>query len=367
MKMNTAVMMGGVVAGLLLAGALLVQFDIIPSPKDLARRGPPQKDMVIDQKMRSQVLDSVIAALNGAYIVPDKAKAMEAELRDRQKHGDYDKITSAQEFASTLTDDLQRVTHDRHIDVGYSGDVIPVAAPGADPDAMTPEQVQEMIQHNYGFEAVRRLNFNIGYLDLREFAPADQVAGRFAAAMTLLGDTDALIIDLRRNNGGDPKTVALLASYLFDTRTRLNDIYDRPTNHTEQGWTQDQLAGPKYGGKRKVFLLISHDTFSAGEDFAYAMKNLKRATLVGESTGGGAHPGSAVRLNDHFGAIVPSGRSISPITHTDWEGVGVIPDVAVDADDAMGRAEAMILQGRLAAEQDPGKRERMQKRIAELD
>ena len=367
MKKNTAVKMGGVVAGLLLAGALLVQFDIIPSPKDLARRGPPQKDMVIDRKMRSQVLDSVIAALNGAYIFPDKAKAMEAELRDRQKHGDYDKITSAQEFASTLTDDLHRVTHDRHIDVGYSEDVIPVAAPGADPDAMTPEQVQEMIQHNYGFEAVRRLNFNIGYLDLREFAPADQVAGRFAAAMTLLGDTDALIIDLRANNGGDPKTVALLASYLFDTRTRLNDIYDRPTNHTEQGWTQDQLAGPKYGGKRKVFLLISHDTFSAGEDFAYAMKNLKRATLVGESTGGGAHPGSAVRLNDHFGAIVPSGRSISPITHTDWEGVGVIPDVAVDADDAMGRAEAMILQGRLAAEQDPGKRERMQKRIAELD
>ena len=367
MKKNTAVKTCSVIVGLLLVGAMLMHFDMIPSPKDLGRSGPPQRDMLIDQKIRSQVLDSVIAALNGAYIFPDKAKLMEAELRARQKHGDYDKITSAEEFASTLTDDLHRVTHDRHINVGYSENVIPIAAPGADPDAMTREQVREMIEHNYGFADVQRLDFNIGYLDLRKFAPADQVAGRLAAAMTLLSDTDALIIDLRANNGGDPKTVALLASYLFDTRTRLNDIYDRPTNHTEQGWTQDQLAGPKYGGKRKVFLLTSHNTFSAAEDFAYAMKNLKRATLVGESTGGGAHPGSAVRLNDHFGAIVPSGRSISPITHTDWEGVGVIPDVATDADDAMGRAEAMILQGRLAVERDPGKRKRMQKRIAELD
>jgi C-terminal processing protease CtpA/Prc len=298
---------------------------------------------------------------------PDKAKAMELELRSRHKRGDYDQISSAQDFASTLTADLQRVSHDRHIDVGYSEAVIPIAPPGADPDAMTPDQQQEMVRRNYGFESVQRLNFNIGYIDLRMFAPADQVIDRLGAAMTLVSDTDDLIIDLRANNGGDPKTVVLLASYLFDGRTRLNDIYDRPTNRTEQGWTHDHLAGPSYGGKRKVYLLTSRDTFSAGEDFAYALKNLKRATLVGESTGGGAHPGSAVRLNDHFGAIVPSARSISPITNTDWEGVGVIPDVATDADDALVRAETMILQSRLRAEKNPARRERLEHRLSEID
>ena len=367
MKKSTALITTGVIGGLLLVAALLVHFDIVPSPMDLAQRGPTQKDMVIDGATRSQVLDSVIANLNSAYIFPDEAKAMEAALRARQKHGDYDKITSAEDFARTLTDDLQRVSHDRHIDVGYSDEVIPDALPGADPDAMSPDQVQDMVRHNYGFETVHRMNFNIGYLDLQKFAPVDQVGNRLAAAMTLLQDTDELIIDLRANKGGDPKTVALLASYLFDSRTRLNDIYDRPSDRTEQGWTIDQLAGPKYGGKRRIYLLTSHDTFSAGEDFAYAMKNLKRATLIGESTGGGAHPGSAVRLNDHFGAIVPSGRSISPITHTDWEGVGVIPDVASDADDALARAEAMILKDRLRTETDPGKRARLQHRISEID
>ena len=367
MKKNTALKTGGVIGGLLLLGALLVHFHILPSPKDFGRRGPPQKDMVIDQALRTQVLERVIANLNGAYVFPDKATAMEAGLRARQQAGAYDTITSAQDFASTLTEDLHRISHDRHIDVGYSEQVIPITAPGTDPDAMSPGQMQNMIRLNYGIESVQRLNFNIGYLDLRSFAPAEQVADRIGAAMTLLSDTDELIIDLRANNGGDPETVKLLASYLFDTRTRLNDIYDRPTNHTEQGWTRDQLAGPKYGGRRKVYLLTSNDTFSAGEDFAYALKNLKRATLVGEPTGGGAHPGSAVRLNDHFGAIVPSGRSISPITNADWEGVGVIPDVATDADDALARTEAMILRDRLRVEKDPGKRQGLEHRLGELD
>ncbi len=367
MKKITVLKGGGVIGGLLLVAALLVHFDIVPSPMDVARISRPQQDIVIDGAMRSQVLDSVIANLNRAYVFPDKAKAMENALRARQKSGAYDKITSAEDFARTLTDDLQGVSHDRHINVGYSEEVIPVALPDADPDAMSPEQLKDMVRRNYGFETVQRMDFNIGYLDLRAFAPVDQVGNRLAAAMTLLHDTDELIIDLRKNNGGDPKTVVMLASYLFDSRTRLNDIYDRPSNRTEQGWTTDQLAGPKYGGKRKVYLLTSHETFSAGEDFAYAMKNLKRATLIGESTGGGAHPGSAIRLNDHFGAIVPSGRSISPITHTDWEGVGVMPDVATDADDALSRAETMILTNRLRTETDPGKRDRLQRRISEID
>lgn len=147
----------------------------------------------------------------------------------------------------------------------------------------------------------------------------------------------------------------------------MNDIYDRGSDRTEEYWTSDAVDGPRYGGGRKVYLLTSGDTFSAAEDFAYALKNLKRATLIGAGTGGGAHPGRERRFNDHFGAIVPTARTINPITHTDWEGVGVVPDVAIDPDDALDHAQLMILRDWLASEQDPARRAAIEERIGELD
>ena len=220
---------------------------------------------------------------------------------------------------------------------------------------------------NFGIETVGRLPFNIGYVDLRAFVPPDQVRSRFAAMMTLLGDTRALIIDLRKNDGGDPDTVALLASYLFDKRTHLSDIYSRVDGRTHAIWTQGRVEGPRYGGARAVYVLTSNKTFSGGEDFSYALKNLKRATLVGESTGGGAHPGAPHLLGPHFAVFIPSGRSISPITHTDWEGTGVIPDIAVPADKALATAQQRLLSGFLSTEQDPQTRDALGKRLHELD
>lgn len=137
--------------------------------------------------------------------------------------------------------------------------------------------------------------------------------------------------------------VAFVASYLFAKKTRLNDIYERKSNKTTQSWTNPAVPGKKLA-TQPVFVLTSHDTFSAAEDFSYGLKNLKRATIVGETTGGGAHPTMGVRLDDHFMIRVPTGRSISPITKTDWDGTGVEPDVKVPADQALETAK------RLAAE-----------------
>jgi len=131
-------------------------------------------------------------------------------------------------------------------------------------------------------------------------------------------------------------------------------------------WTSDVVDGPRYGSTRKVYLVTSHDTFSAGEDFSYALKNLKRATLVGETTGGGAHPGQPRRLAEHFAAFVPSGRSISPITHTDWEGTGVSPDIQASADDALDVAHRLALKDALAVETDPEIRESLTECIDEV-
>jgi C-terminal processing protease CtpA/Prc len=340
--------------------------DGAPSPAPPPpRRGPEQKDMALDAAQRDEILERLVAGLNGYYVFPEKARAMEAELRAREQAGAYASITSAEKFADTLTQDLQRVTNDRHLEVAYSERPFPPQEV-FDTEETTPEDLEQQRRLNFGIERVQRLDFNLGYLDLRAFAPAALSGAKLAAAMTLLADTDALVIDLRNNGGGDPATVALLASYLFDERTRLNDIYDRGKDATTQYWTSDQHEGRGFGGKKKLYLLVSHDTFSAGEDFAYALKNLKRATLIGAATGGGAHPGTGRRLTDHFAANVPTGRSISPITHTDWEGTGVAPDIAIDPDKALEKAQALYLADLLASEKDEGRRQRIATKLAEL-
>jgi C-terminal processing protease CtpA/Prc len=341
--------------------------DVAPPPQQAPppRHGPVQKDLVLDQGQRAEILERLIAGLNDYYVFPDQAKRMETQLRAREKAGAYANITSAEKFAETLTEDLQRVNNDHHLEVAYSERPFPPQEV-FDNEEATPEDLEQQRRLNFGVERVQRMDFNLGYLDLRAFAPANLSGPKLAAAMTLLADTDALVIDLRNNGGGDPATVALLASYLFDGRTRLNDIYDRGKNSTTQYWTSDVKDGKPFGGKKKLYLLVSHDTFSAGEDFAYALKNLKRATLIGAATGGGAHPGTGRRLTDHFAANVPTGRSISPITHGDWEGTGVAPDVVTDPDKALDKAQALYLTDLLSTEKDEGRRQRIAQKLAEL-
>jgi len=350
---------------LLLTGAAVAGIAIWPS--FAGHRGPPQKDMAIDAATRKAVVDTLVADLDKYYVYPDKARQFSDYLRSRQHSGAYDAVTSAEKFADLLTSDLQSVGKDGHLEVRYGEDGFPELGKDGKPSAESQaHDLADEKRHNFGIESVGRLHCNIGYLDLHAFAEPDRVKGRFAAAMTLLGDTRALIIDLRKNHGGEPETVALLASYLFDTRTHLNDIYFRETNSTTPMWTSDSVDGPRYGSTRKVYLVTSNDTFSAGEDFSYALKNLKRATLVGETTGGGAHPGEPRRLAEHFAAFVPAGRSISPITHTDWEGVGVAPDIKASAKNALDVAQIQALNDALAVEKDPEVKESLTQCVDDL-
>jgi C-terminal processing protease CtpA/Prc len=171
--------------------------------------------------------------------------------------------------------------------------------------------------------------------------------------MNFLADTDALIVDLRKNGGGDPAMVALLCSYFFGVESvHLNDIYFRPDDSTQQYWTSPFVPGRKYTDK-DVYVLTSGYTFSGAEDFANNLKTLKRATIVGETTGGGANPGGMERLHDHFAIFVPSGRAINPITKSNWDGTGVEPDVKVSAELALQKAHAIALEKLMGSGSDP--------------
>ena len=325
---------------------LMIAAICLPTRAGLAQ-GPqgPQPDMTVDANTRAAVIESAIKNLNEAYVFPEVAKKMEQALRERVANKEYDSVTSAKAMAEKLTTDLQAVSHDKHLRVRYSYEAIPERHNAEEPTAEEIEQFKTYLrQTNYGFEKVERLPGNVGYLDLRGFNPAEFAADTGAAAMNFLANTDALIVDLRRNGGGDPAMVAFLTSYIFGAEpVHLNDLYFRPEDSTRQWWTLPHVPGKRFGDKKEVYVLTSKRTFSAAEEFTYNLKNLKRATIIGETTGGGAHPGGGRRLNAHFQMFVPSGRAINPISKTNWEGTGVEPDVKVPAEQALKVAHVAAL------------------------
>src|SRR5215212_4686593 len=317
--------------------ACFMLFEPNPAP---ARQGPPpeQPDMTVDAAARKEVIENLLRRLNDAYVFPDAAAQMERAVRERLAKGEYDKLTSAKQFAEKLTADLREVSRDKHLRVRYSSQPIPERPAGPrEPSAEEREQFRrEMSRINYGFQKVERLPGNIGYVEFRGFFDPEGGAETVASVFNFLANTDAIIFDLRQNGGGDPRMVALICSYLFGAKpVHLNSLHwrDGKGERVEEFWT----------GK-EVYVLTSGRTFSGAEEFSYNLKNLKRATLVGETTGGGANPGGGNRLSAHFGAFIPTGRAVSPVTKTNWEGTGVEPDVKVAADQALKTAQIMALK-----------------------
>jgi hypothetical protein len=319
----------------------------------LAQPAREQPDMKIDAAARTEVIEGVVKMVTEKYVFPDVAEKMAKAIRERMGQKEYDTVSSAQAFAQKLTRDLREVSHDTHLSVDYFAKPFPQQErkEPTDEDRKREERMGQI--RNFGFEKVERLSGNIGYLDLRGFFAAEFGGETATAAMSFLANTDALIIDVRQNGGGAPGMVALICSYFFTGEpVHLNDLYWRPTNSTEQWWTLAYVPGRRYVGK-DIYVLTSKRTFSAAEEFTYNLKNLKRATIVGDTTGGGAHPGEGVRISDHFGMFVPTGRAINPITKTNWEGTGVAPDISVPADLALKTAHLSALNKLESKEQDP--------------
>lgn len=293
----------------------------------------PTEALRIDRATRVAVVGRAAAILDSFYFSPAIGKQLSDTLRARLARGVYDRYRNGPGLALRLNADLAEIAHDKHLGVRYSVPALPPKWPeGEAPAAPSREALDEI---NCGFKKVEQLEGNVGYIRFDSFEETALCGLTASAALTFLAGTRALIIDLRENGGGKPEMVALVASYLFDRSTHLGDLWDRYADSTHHYWTQDSVAGRRFGGAKPVYLLTSANTFSAAEGFAYDLQALKRAITVGETTAGGAHAASEGRLGDHFTISVPWGNSINPITGTNWEGVGVVPDVKVSADEAL--------------------------------
>jgi Peptidase family S41/N-terminal domain of Peptidase_S41 in eukaryotic IRBP len=311
----------------------VTRFEIHPIPTPDEFLTPDErKARLVDDARRRAVIDGIAKELQAHYVFPDVANRMIAAVRDRLVHGDYDKIMQGDEFAEALTKDLRDVSHDLHLGVMFGHP--PQRRGGA------PEDMHAVLRAmNYGFGAIERMPGNVAHVVIDGFPPIpDDARDGIANLMSQVADADALIVDLRHNHGGSPETVALVASYLFDTPTHINDMYDRDTGAITASWTLGDVKGARFGGKKPMYVLTSKETFSGGEELAYDLQALRRAKTVGETTGGGAHPVGAHSIDASFTIRVPSGRPINPVTKTDWEGVGVKPDIPVAADAALDEA-----------------------------
>jgi len=305
----------------------------------------------LDAAARTRTVATVAALLDTFYVSPDVAKRAADTLRARGARGLYREYANGVSFAIRLDDELAELTHDKHLHVVYSVLPLPPDSPtaigGTSPLRSSEDAKRERARldgMNCGFTRVEVLPGNVGYVKFDMFADPEVCGATASAAMTFVAGTRALILDLRDNGGGDPAMVSYVASYLFDRRTHLNDLWMRRTGTTEEFWSRDSVPGRRFGGAKPVYVLTSSRTFSGGEEFAYDLQQLKRATIVGETTGGGAHPMSSHRINEHFMITVPFARPVNPVTHANWEGVGVEPDVKVPAGNALATAQQRLQQ-----------------------
>jgi len=266
---------------------------------------------------------------------------MSDALKAHEAKGDYDPLTDGDAFAAQLRKDLLAVSHDKHIGVSFNSYKMP---PRREPTAEEMERRnKQMERENCLFRKVEILPNNIGYIKFDGFADPGFCGATVAAAMGFVAHTDALIFDIRENGGGSPAMVTLIASYLFDKPTHLIDMYNRKEDSTQQNWTLSYLPGKRMV-TQPVYVLTSKRTCSGAEEFAFDLKNQKRAVIVGETTGGGAHPVAGHVVADYFMVGVPFAKSLDPVTKTNWEGTGVEPDVKVAATDGLETAEKLALE-----------------------
>ncbi|MFJ4187184.1 S41 family peptidase [Kitasatospora sp. NPDC089509] len=285
------------------------------------------------------VVESIADLVAGNYVFPDVARQLADLLRRRNTEGGY-RADSAEELAEAVTADLRSVNGDLHLALKHHAVPVPAERGAAVLAAMR----RDFDTSLGGVPRVELLDGGVAVLEIGpKMFPLDWAAQPLAAALSLVAPARALILDLRRNTGGDPNTVAFVCGYLLDGRTHLNTLLSRQGELAEQSWTPPYVPGARFGADKPVYVLTSGDTFSAGEELAYDLQQLGRAETVGEATRGGAHPRDGWTVHPHLELSVPVARAVNPVSGTNWEGTGVRPDVPCDAGEALDRALSLAV------------------------
>jgi hypothetical protein len=307
----------------------------------------------MDAAARKAVIEGAIARITDKYVFPDKTPAIAQALRRKLSSGGFDAVTDPHAFADAVNAVIEPVAHDKHLHLEWSPEPLPPMGAGGEPDAAMMARQQAMMRRiNYAIPKAEVLPGNIGYLKMNLFARPQNAGPTLAAAMAFLQYTDAMIFDLRDNGGGDPGMVAMAVSYLVPPDTEINRFHERGKALDQQIWAFPYVPGGRWSTDKPVYVLTSNRTGSGAEEFAYDIQQMKRGTIVGGTTWGGANPGGFLPIDRHFAIFVPTGAAVNPISNTNWEGVGVKPDVAVDPAIALETARRLALEKLIAGATD---------------
>jgi tetratricopeptide (TPR) repeat protein len=301
-----------------------------------------QSKPLTDRVYKTGVLEKIAVLLESRYVLSDKAKGYADEFRAKCASGIYESLTEATAFAEKISNDLIAITGDKHLNFR-------VMTPSA-----IGEKAQGSLHHpvrffrlradeNVGFFKLAWIEPRIGYLDLRRFYAFGDAKNMALAAMKFLANARAIIVDVRENGGGSGD---YLSSYFLPFPTQLSGSFSRQDGSLTEIWTRRDI-GMEPRIEVPLFILTGPKTFSAAEYFAYDMQTRKRATLVGEPTKGGAHSVDLFPIDDRFEFIVSTARAVSPVTGGNWEGTGVVPDIAAPVAEAL---DAAVAEAKKAAE-----------------
>jgi hypothetical protein len=311
---------------------------------------PDDGSLAAEQLSGREIVTRAMELLRDNYVFPDQADRAAAAIEARLEAGEYDGLDEIT-LTDRVTDHLQEILGDKHLRLRLGGGPGPHREPEKRPDR---EKMRAMGRlDNFGIRRVERLDGNVGYLDLRRMPVPANAGPAISAAMELVAGTYALIIDMRHNGGGTPEGVVFWCSYLFDGEpTHLNDIFRADTGETRQFWALSYVPGTRYPD-RPVYVLTSERTFSGGEDLCYTLQALGRAQVIGETNGGGAHSTRPFPISPAVHIGIPFAQSVNPVTGTNWQGTGVVPDVAVPEARAYDVAYARALEQVLAMDDVP--------------
>ena len=328
---------------------------------------PDDGSLAAEQMSGREIVTTALSLLRANYVFPELAEQAATAIEARLEAGEYDHLDEIT-LTELLTSHLQEVCEDKHLRLRLGGRRTgprpgrgpgpggPGPRHGPDRDGPKDHEARRLAMRqmgrldNFGIRRVERLDGNVGYLDLHRVPVPANAGPAIAAAMELVAGTYALIIDLRHNGGGSPEGVVFWCSYLFDEQpTHFNDIFRADTGETKQFWALSYVPGTRYVD-RPVYVLTSSRTFSGGEDFCYTLQALGRAQVIGETTGGGAHPTRPFPISAAVHIAIPFARSVNPVTGTNWQGTGVVPDIAVPQAEAYDVAYGQALRHVLAME-----------------
>ena len=301
----------------------------------------------MDELEVSHIVGRVSALVESRYLDPDVGASISRVLAEGLAQRRYP--PEARALAAALTGDLQSVNGDKHLRLLFREETLAERAPGDDSDEVA-AVARWAAQTCSGVACVERLAGNVGYLNLEPILfPAAMCGQVVAFAISLLADTEALIVDLRRCIGGEPAMSALITSYLWDHEpAQLTGLRERGDHLPKQSWTLPFVPGRRFGKVKPAYVLTSGATFSGGEQLSYDLQQLGRAAIVGERTGGGAHAREGFPVHPHLEATIPVADAVNPKTGTNWEGTGVVPDVPATADEARDIAYGLALEAVIA-------------------